>query len=168
MTPHIVAERPDVHELDKLYAAAFPDEPLTGLVGALTALDTSVLSLAARIDGALAGHGLFTMCKLEEAGEAALLGPLAVAPDHQRQGVGGAIIRAGIDRLRGGAARRILVLGDPAYYSRFGFTPERDVRPTHPIPAAWKDAWRSITLDARPASGRLIAPAAWDDPALWS
>ena len=75
---------------------------------------------------------------------------------------------AGLAQLEDGEATRVLVLGDPAYYARYGFTPERAIQPAHPIPAQWAEAWRSITLKPAEVSGRLIAPAPWDDPALWA
>lgn len=48
-------------------------------------------------------------------------GPLAVRPDRQRRGVGGALVRAGLERLRAAGGRGCVLVGDPAYYGRFGF-----------------------------------------------
>jgi putative acetyltransferase len=62
------------------------------------------------------------------------------------------------------------VLGDPAYYARFGFRPERGVAPPFPIPEAWAEAWQGLALapDAPAPQGRLTVPAPWADPALWA
>ncbi|GKQ56000.1 hypothetical protein BRSPCE3_68550 [Bradyrhizobium sp. Ce-3] len=49
------------------------------------------------------------------------LGPISVTPDLQRQGIGGALIREGLARLAALNADGCVLLGDPAYYSRFGF-----------------------------------------------
>ena len=49
------------------------------------------------------------------------LAPLGVRPDRQQQGIGSALIRAGLARLTDRAERLVFVLGDPAYYGRFGF-----------------------------------------------
>jgi putative acetyltransferase len=49
------------------------------------------------------------------------LGPLAVRPDRQRQGIGAELVHAGLARLAGAGAGGVVVLGDPAYYGRFGF-----------------------------------------------
>ena len=61
------------------------------------------------------------------------------------------------------------VLGDPAYYGRFGFVPEESVTPPYPLPEEWADAWQSLRRE--PATiledGALSLPAAWMDPALW-
>ncbi|MGJ3232312.1 MAG: GNAT family N-acetyltransferase [Oceanicaulis sp.] len=163
----VIERVPAATEIDALYAAAFPGEDLRGLVKALLALETGDLSLVVEADGRLAGHVIFTLCGIEGGGAAALLGPLAVAPERQRAGVGASLIRAGLERMRDTGASRVLVLGDPAYYARFGFEPERGVRPAHPIPDAWANAWRSIALNDAAPAGRLLAPPPWEDPALW-
>lgn len=157
--------------LEALYPAAFPDEDLLPLVRQLLDADQAVSSFVAVIDGALAGHIAFTRCGLEgQAATLALLGPLAVHPDNQRQGVGGALIRHGLGRVEEGGAYRVLVLGDPAFYGRYGFTAEKRVAPPYDIPDDWKPAWQSLRLggpDAR-LRGKLTVPPPWRNPALWA
>lgn len=51
------------------------------------------------------------------------LGPVSVMPAHQRMGIGSALVRSGLRRLRERGAAGCVVLGDPAYYGRFGFAP---------------------------------------------
>jgi len=46
---------------------------------------------------------------------------LAVSPEFQRQGVGQALVRRGLEILRDSKASGCVVFGDPAYYRRFGF-----------------------------------------------
>jgi predicted N-acetyltransferase YhbS len=48
-------------------------------------------------------------------------GPLSVLPERHRQGVGGALMRAGLERLRALCAEGCVLVGNPKYYSRFGF-----------------------------------------------
>ena len=62
------------------------------------------------------------------------------------------------------------VLGDPAYYGRFGFTPETHVEPPFPLPAEWGGAWQSQYLDGSrvPCPGKLDVPPQWLQPALWA
>lgn len=161
----------DELDLELLYRAAFPTEDLLPLVRQLLREETGVLSLAARIGQPLVGHILFTRCGVGDRADCvALLGPLAVAPSWQRHGVGGALVREGFKRLAHGNLMRILVLGDPNYYGRFGFLPEHSVLPPHALPAAWSDAWQSIDLrtPATTIEGVLSPPAAWLPAALWA
>ena len=54
---------------------------------------------------------------------ALLLGPLAIAPDRQGQGIGAALVRNTVDLAAWGRHRLVLLVGDPPYYARFGFQP---------------------------------------------
>jgi putative acetyltransferase len=49
-----------------------------------------------------------------------------VAPSHQKRGVGGALMEAGLDELRKAGHRTVILLGHPSYYPRFGFRPARE------------------------------------------
>jgi len=49
------------------------------------------------------------------------LGPLSVKPSRQRRGIGSQLIREGLDRARDAGWQGVFVLGEPKYYSRFGF-----------------------------------------------
>ncbi|WP_137123898.1 GNAT family N-acetyltransferase [Roseomonas sp. HF4] len=148
MQPGVVI-RPaaETDDLAALYAAAFPREDLVPLVRALAGRG-DVLSIVALAGDDLAGHVAFTRCRVTgRADSVALLGPLAVAPARQRQGIGGALLREGLRRLAAEGVARVLVLGDPAYYGRFGFRPDAAVAP--------------------PIAGTLDVPAPWRDRALW-
>ena len=167
--PDIRQSRPqDRAAIETLYPAAFPEENLLPLVGELLAAD--VLSLVAMSGSALSGHAMFSRCGLEgQTVNLALLGPLAVAPDRQRQGIGGALVRAGLQQLQASGAALVLVLGDPVYYSRFGFAREDGVAAPYPLPKEWHGAWQSLRLkdgDA-PLKGVLTVPPPWRNPALW-
>ncbi len=150
-----------------LYSSAFPEEELRPLVTRLIAGDVPVLSLVATRADAIVGHGLFTHF---EGNRAALLGPLAVAPECQRAGIGAALIADGLQRLEGEGVQHVFVLGDPCYYVRSGFAPETRVLPPYDLPEEWLGAWQSLTLgDAEPlASGRCRLPAPWMEPRYWA
>ena len=82
-------------------------------------------SLVAGRQGRLIGHILFSRMWVETAGgpvTAVALAPMAVLPEHQRQGIGGILIKEGLERMRGLGERIVLVLGHPDYYPRFGFS----------------------------------------------
>lgn len=102
--------------------AAF-DQPLEGrIVDALRAHGAVRLSLVAEVDGRVVGHILFS--PVVSAGAEGLgLGPMAVTPDQQRRGVGGALIEAALERLRASGCPFVVVLGHHDYYTRFGFVP---------------------------------------------
>ncbi|MEM0921712.1 MAG: N-acetyltransferase [Pseudomonadota bacterium] len=148
-----------------LAADIFPDEDLRPLVAALWR-EPGVLSLAAFRDAGPVGLVLFTPCGLE--GKSALLGPLGVVTADQGQGLGSRLVQTGVERLREIGTRQIFVLGDPAYYRRFGFRPEKAVTPPCPIPKDWAPAWQSLTLSDPIAPGELQVPAPRLTPAYWA
>ena len=86
------------------------------------------LSLVATCAGSVTGHVLFTPVTLEPQCDSLHglgLGPIAVLPEHQRTGIGSRLMRAGLELCRAQGYDFIVLLGDPHYYSRFGFTPAR-------------------------------------------
>lgn len=164
------SEAADRAAIEGLYPDAFPDEDLLPLIRGLLS-DPATLSLVAVAEGSLVGHVVFTSCGLDGAsGGAALLGPLAVAPAWQRRGVGSALVRGGLERLARLGTTLVCVLGDPAYYGRFGFRREARVEPPYRLPEAWRDAWQSLALGgaAAPGAGRLVVPRPWRRRALWA
>ena len=128
----------------------------------------AVTSLVAMAEDRLVGHIAFTECSVG-ARPVALLGPLAVAPAHQRRGIGAGLIERGFERMRSLGMVRVLVLGDPGYYARFGFAREDAIAPPHELPPEWDGAWQSITFDrpAEPVRGELVVPEAWRPRELW-
>jgi putative acetyltransferase len=117
--------------------AAFgrPDE--SDLIDRLRDEGAVVLSLVASFDGQPVGHLLFSRMWIDTPGgsvPAVALAPLAVIPAHQRSGIGGALVRHGLDELTRAGERVILVLGHAAYYPRFGFSSERARALEHPFP----------------------------------
>lgn len=160
----------DHTQLDDLYRNAFPEEDLLPLVHSLLDPNQSVYSYIAIEEGALTGHVLFTECNVERALQrVSLLGPLAVSPKCQRQGVGTKLLNYGLENLKDEGFSQIFVLGDPSYYGRFGFVGPANVTPPCPIPDEWSSAWQSLCLqeDASPLRGKLVVPAPWSDPDLW-
>ena len=160
----------DLAAIESFYPEAFPEEDLIPLVRDLLAAPADVLSLVAEVDGLAVGHVLFTRCGVSGGNvDAALLAPLAVAPAHQGGGIGTAIVREGLQRLKDAGVELVCVLGDPAYYGRFGFVGEASIEPPYTTPDEWGGAWQSQMLVDRAAScsGRLSLPPQWQKPALW-
>lgn len=161
----------DALHIEALYARAFPDEDLIPLVRDLLDLGENAISLLGSRENNILGHICFTICRIEGGNEpVALLGPLAVAPDAQKQGIGTALIETGFKHLKGAKIGQVFVLGDPAYYGRFGFKHEDNVATPYPIPTEWCDAWQSIQLSNGevPLDGKLSVSEPWRDAALWS
>lgn len=119
---------PDAVAVYRVNLAAFDRPEEAGLVDALRRRGAFICSLVAELDGAIVGHILFTPATIETDGGAivvAALGPLAVSPEYQKQGIGGRLVQAGLNRCREAGYRIVIVLGHPAYYPRFGFQPAR-------------------------------------------
>ncbi|GAB7095359.1 N-acetyltransferase [Halolamina litorea] len=86
--------------------------------------DEAVVSLVAVIDGRVVGHVLFsrvTVADCDVAIELVGLAPVGVLPENQNDGVGSSLIRQGLAACRAAGVDAVVVLGDPEYYSRFGF-----------------------------------------------
>jgi putative acetyltransferase len=84
------------------------------------------LSLVAEQDGQIVGHALFSEVTIEDEGVSwtvLALGPIAVRPEFQRQGIGGRMIREGMVRAAALGYRAVVLIGHPTYYPRFGFVP---------------------------------------------
>ena len=126
--------------------AAFgrPDE--ADLVGNLHTEGVALVSLVAELEKRIVGHILFSRMSIETAGRslsAVALAPMAVLPEYQRQGIGGRLIRHGLDLLRGQGEQVAIVLGHPDYYPRFGFSREKARLLESPFPP---DAFLAIEL----------------------
>ncbi len=121
------------------------------------------------------GHILFTTVRLSETEErvsAVILAPLAVLPDVQKQGVGGKLIERGLELLSQSGVDLVFVLGHPAYYPRYGFSPAGRLgfEAPYPIPDEHADAWMVQAL--RPGvigsvRGKVLCADVLDQPEHW-
>ncbi|HEX5135618.1 MAG TPA: N-acetyltransferase [Planctomycetota bacterium] len=113
---------PDVAAVREIHRLAFPADAEARLVDALRAGGHALVSLVADRKGEVLGHVLFSRVILEPPGPVgAGLAPLAVHPSWQRRGIGGALVREGLSACAAVGVAFVVVLGDPAYYGRFGF-----------------------------------------------
>ncbi len=161
----------DLAAIETLYPDAFPDEDLLPVVQELLNEKAGVISLVAHADDALVGNVIFTACTVAgRPEEVTLLGPLGVATAWQERGIGSALVRAGLQHPMNARAARVYVLGDPAYYGRFGFTSDESVAPPYPLPEEWRSAWQSLGPRGTepPRGGKLEVPQPWRQPALWA
>lgn len=122
------------------------------IVDALRDAQALTLSLVAEQDGAIIGHVAFSPVLIDGQDIGWFgLGPIAVAPHRQRSGAGAALMREGLARLRSLGANGCVVLGDPDYYSRFGFSSAHDLR-YGDVPAEY---FQSLTLHGQAVSGEV-------------
>ena len=120
-------ESPDdytrVHDINKL---AFETDSEAVLVDGLRQEAQHVISLVAVMGDEVVGHILFTPVAIGDTTPSPAtmgLAPLAVHPEFQDHGVGGELVKAGLEACIAAEAEVVVTLGHPEYYSRFGFTP---------------------------------------------
>ncbi|MDX1480526.1 MAG: N-acetyltransferase [Woeseiaceae bacterium] len=120
MTIEVRSFEPDDSEaVHDLLAAAFSGDTEARLVERLRADGDVLLELVAVEVGDAVGHVCFS--KLVSPAGYVALAPVAVRPDAQRRGIGSALIHRGIETIEERGFDGIVLLGDPAYYRRFGF-----------------------------------------------
>ncbi|MCB9895092.1 MAG: N-acetyltransferase [Planctomycetes bacterium] len=113
----------DVATIRAVNEAAFETPAEAALVNALRGQVQPFISLVAERDGRVIGHILFTPVEVvgDEPWAALALGPMAVLPELQKQGIGSQLVHAGLQACRSGGHDVVFVLGHPTYYPRFGF-----------------------------------------------
>ncbi len=169
----------DLNDLLEVERKAFPVnegpeivELIVGLLNDSTA--KPVLSLLAIKEQQVAGHILFTKAKVDSNKQisAAILAPLAVLPDLQGQGIGGRLIREGLQLLAELSCKLVFVLGHPDYYPRHGFKPAGALgfKAPFPIPEAASDAWMVKELSPGiigSVEGKVLCANALNQPRYW-
>jgi len=157
-----VEERALIRAINK---AAFggPDE--ADLVDKLRADGHALISLVAELGGSLVVHILFSrMWIRSQTGalvSAVALAPVAVLPEHQRRGIGGRLVRDGLELMRAGGEKIAIVVGHPDYYPKFGFSTEKTQSLQSPFPA---EAFMAIELSMGAldgVKGAVVYPAAF-------
>ena len=152
----IRAERPeDAPGIRIVNELAFGQPTEAGIVDRLRESSADFISLVAE-DEAVVGHILFTPAVIESHARRVVgmgLAPMAVAPDRQRQGIGSALVRRGLEILRERGCPFVIVLGHPEYYPRFGFDPAS----AHGLACQWggvpDEAFMVTILDAQAMKG---------------
>lgn len=158
------AERPDEQgAVFAIHAAAFETDLEARLADKLRGDGDVLLSLMALDDDEVVGNLILSPMHAEAEGEpvrAAAIGPIGVRPDRQGEAIGSALMHASIDWARDEGYAAIFLLGNPAYYGRFGFAAETAAPFASPYAGPYFQALRLDDIFVLPKSGRAdYAPA---------
>jgi putative acetyltransferase len=118
-----------------LVAEAFGRPQEARLIDALRQAGDLTISRVAGIDGEICGH--VALSRLRSPERALALAPVAVSAPRRRQGIASALIRDGLGKAPRLGFAMAVVLGDPAFYCRFGFTAEAAL----PFPCRYSGAY---------------------------
>jgi putative acetyltransferase len=132
----------DIAAIREVNRLAFGQDDEGRIVDALRDNGAVTLSLVAADSGVVVGHIMFSPLSVGLATGAGL-GPMAVAPSHQRQGIGTRLVQVGIERLRSAGCPFIVVLGHPNFYPRFGFQPAA----TYGLTCEWEVAAEAFMVN---------------------
>jgi putative acetyltransferase len=144
-------EAGDIAAIREVNRRAFGQDQEARIVDALRSNGAAQLSLVAIKQDRVIGHIMYSPLRIGGLCGAAL-GPMAVAPEEQRQGIGTKLVKAGNDLLARSGCPCIVVVGHPDFYPRFGFTPAR----AHGIVCEWEvpdDAFMLLVLDEATMAG---------------
>ena len=117
----------DVSTIAEVTVAAFKTLELSNnteqfIIEALRAAKALTVSLVAEVDGRVVGHIAFSPLTISDGTKHWYgLGPVSVLPEYQRKGIGKALIKEGLSRLKGIGAKGCCLVGHPQYYRKFGF-----------------------------------------------
>jgi putative acetyltransferase len=116
----------DAADIRQVLCAGFPTDAEARLVDLLRVAGRLTVSLVAEVDGCIAGYVAFSSVTVASGSVGIGLAPLAVLQAYQRQGIASSLVTAGLAACRELGFGWGVVLGDPAYYSRFGFRSAAD------------------------------------------
>lgn len=180
MTPEICIRKTvseDFQTVLKIHEAAVGHDKEAKLTAALLNDKSAepAVSLIAFENGTAVGHILFMRASLESGGDRLMHipAPPAVIPASQKKGVGGALIRSGLQKLRELDSELVFVLGHKDYYPAFGFEPcaEQAGYPApSPIPAIHREYWMMQTVSESGKicpKGKIKCADALNKPEHW-
>jgi putative acetyltransferase len=156
----------DVRAIEAVTIAAFLNAPHTShteqsIVDALRKAGKLTISLVADAKGTVVGHVAVSPVSISDGATGWYgLGPISVAPEYQRRGVGSHLMREALRVLREQGAAGCVLLGEPAYYSRFGF----QVDPNLSLPGVPPEYFQAASFEAARPRGIVSYHAAFNVP----
>ncbi|MGC5053847.1 GNAT family N-acetyltransferase [Micromonospora sp. DT48] len=166
----------DTGAIRRVLAAAFarPDvavPPEVRLVDELRGSDAWLpeLAMVAEYGGEIVAYALLSRVMVKSGTSttpALALGPVAVAPHRQRIGLGTSVVQAALEAATELGERLVVVLGDPAYYRRFGFSRADQMGLTSPW-SGLGEPWQALVLppatsdEPPPPQGEVVFPPPW-------
>jgi len=147
----------DVPRIEAVTISAFLNAPHTShteqyIVSALRNAGKLTVSLVADANGKVIGHVAVSPVTISDGASAWFgLGPISVRPEHQRRGVGSGLMREALRILREQGAAGCVLLGEPKYYSRFGF----QVDPNLVLPHVPLGYFQAISFDSSRPHGTV-------------
>ena len=149
-----LAQETDLDSILKVIATAFSDEENKVIINLVLELSReitspSIKSLVAEVDNQVIGYVSYSpiFLKSDSSISGYILAPLAVAPKHQKKGIGSNLIKSGIDMLTENGVGVVLVYGDPDYYGRFGFKAEIGLSFVPPYSLQYPFGWTGMMLN---------------------
>ena len=136
----------DIAAIRDVNKRAFGQDQESNIVDALRSNGAALISLVATLDSRVVGHVMYSPLSVGGEVTGAALGPLAVVPEYQRQGIGTRLVEAGNRALKDKGCPFIIVVGHAKYYPRFGFRRAS----THGITCEWEvpdDVFMLLVLD---------------------
>ena len=118
----------DFEAISAVTKAAFENHPHSNnteqfIVNALRSANALTVSLVAEVGGKVVGHIAFSPVTISDGSQNWYgLGPISVLPEFQKQGIGKSLIHEGLSLLKALGGKGCVLVGDPKYYERFGFT----------------------------------------------
>ena len=153
MLVEIREEHPcDIAAIRDVNKRAFGQDQEGNIVDALRSNGDAWLSLVATLNGRVVGHIMYSPLSVGGDMEGVALGPMAVLPEYQRQGIGSKLVEAGNRKLKDTGCPFVIVLGHANYYPRFGFRPAS----SHGIKCEWEvpdDVFMLLVLDQQKMQG---------------
>ncbi|MDQ2070269.1 GNAT family N-acetyltransferase [Natronospira bacteriovora] len=155
----------DINALDRIHRAAFGREHEGDLVRQLRESGLLIISLVATVSEHPIGHIAFSPLTPAIDGVSAAplgLGPVGVDPEHERRGIASRLVQAGLEEAARLSTPYVAVLGDPAFYGRFGFQAAAELGLEDPFDAG--DAFRVLALECGqlpPAGSHIRYPDAF-------